>query len=100
MLVVLRVPRWLDDDVTGAWTLNDAAGLVLEVCAVDGTDHGARFSATVDDVTVRAGDGLFIRLRLPPEDRDAALQLSSNQYPKRFRFRPWTPPAKQLFDDE
>jgi hypothetical protein len=101
MLVVLRVPRWLHDDVTGAWALNDAAGLVLDVRAVDeGTGRPARFSATVDDVTVRAGDGLFIRLLVPAEDRDAALQLSSNQYPKRFRFRPWTPPAKQFFDDE
>jgi hypothetical protein len=100
MLVVLRVPRWLEDDVTGAWALNDAAGLVLEVHAVDeGTGRRAQFSATVEDVTVRSGDGLLIRLRVPSEDRNAALDLSSKQYPKRFRFRPWTPPAKPLFDD-
>jgi hypothetical protein len=79
----------LTGDAARAWRLTDAEGIVL---AGDGDDYlqGVKvaFTATVEDVRVKPGLGMDVRVRIPAVERDAAFVLGATSTPKRFTFSP------------
>jgi hypothetical protein len=76
-------------NVREAWRLTDAAGIVLDVVGIGWFDDvPIAFSASVDDVRVRPAGGLAIRLRLPSDERDAALNIGRTSTPTRLIMTP------------
>ena len=68
-----------------AWTLNDAAGLVLAVTATDRFgDVLAEFSASVEELLLRPDAGLLVRLRVPADERDVLMRLGRARVPLTF----------------
>jgi hypothetical protein len=83
-IVTLLVER-MRGGVSEAWKLVDSAGLVLDV-ATEGylNERRIEFSATVEDVRVKPGVGVDVRLRVPDRERDVALMLGWSDTPKQF----------------
>jgi hypothetical protein len=79
----------LAGDGLRAWRLTGAEGIVL---AAEGVDHlrGTKvaFTATVEDVRVKPGLAMDVRVRIPAIERDAAFVLGATSMPKRFTFSP------------
>jgi hypothetical protein len=88
VIVTLLVGQLADtSDVVEAWRLSGASGLVFEVCVFEPITglREASFSASVEDVRIRPGVGLEVRLRVPGEERDGVLRVSWSNAPKVFR---------------
>jgi hypothetical protein len=79
----------LSEDIEQAWQLTRTEGIVL---AADGVDYlrgvRASFTATVEDVRVKPGVGIDVRVRIPAVERDAGIVLGLTTTPKRFTFSP------------
>jgi hypothetical protein len=87
-VVTLEV-GFLTGDCAAAWRLTDAEGIVVAAVGVDYL-HGVKvaFSATVEDVRVKPGLGMDIRVRIPAVERDAGGALGLTSTRKRFTFSP------------
>jgi hypothetical protein len=88
-IVTLLVEQW-SGCVREAWKLTSASGVVLEVEVFDllSNHRHPNFSASVEDVRVKPAIAVEIRLRIPGEERDAALTLARLDTPKTCLMRP------------
>jgi hypothetical protein len=79
----------LTGDATRAWRLTDAEGIVLAAVGVDHLDGTkVAFTATVEDIRVKPGVGIDVRVRIPAVERDAGAAVGLTTTPKRFTFSP------------
>jgi hypothetical protein len=88
VVVTLLVNQTADEwDVVEAWRLAGASGVTFLVCAFEPITRRLQtgFSASVEDVKVRPGAGLEVRLRVPHEERDSVLGVSWSSAPRIFR---------------
>jgi hypothetical protein len=89
VVVTLLVGQLSDErDVLEAWRLAGASGVIFDV-RVHEPIMGlveASFTASVEDVRIRPGIGLEVRLRVPAEERDAVLRVGWVDGPKVFHF--------------
>jgi hypothetical protein len=88
VIVTLLIGQLSDEhDVLEAWWLAGASGMIFVVRAhepVTGLVETS-FSASVEDVRIRPGVGLEVRLRVPGEERDRVLRVGWSNAPKLFR---------------
>jgi hypothetical protein len=89
VVVTLLVDQLSDEaDVLEAWRLAGASGVIFQVRVVEPITGlvQATFSASVDDVRIRPGIGLELRLRVPSEERDGVLRVGWMDGPRLFVF--------------
>jgi hypothetical protein len=88
VMVTLLIGQLSDErDVLEAWRLSGASGTIFMVRThepITGLVETS-FSASVEDVRIRPGTGLEVRLRVPGEERDGVLRVSWSNAPKVFR---------------
>jgi hypothetical protein len=83
VLVIVRVSR----RVAQARELSKAAGMILSVACTNPNDQKVEFRASVEDLTVKPGTGLEIRLRVAGDERDIALDLPRTMSTMHCRIR-------------
>jgi hypothetical protein len=82
-LVVVRVSKRVEQ----ARELSKAAGVILSVACTNPNDQKVEFRASVEDLTVKPGTGLEIRLRVAGDERDIALALPRTMSTMECRIR-------------